>query len=457
MGAAAVAGTLLLSLSCSRAPDRPNIVIVVLDTVRLDHTGLGDSGTSSTPNLDQLASEGTAFSQAWATGPWTVPSHASLFSGLLPSEHRCTGNHWRFSSDAPTAAELLDDAGYETAAFFSNPWLTVQLTGMLRGFEIQEDESGGGTVILNQSDQGGLATVANIGSWLAHRSGDRPFLMFVNVLEPHLPYDPPDAYRREYLADMPRGEVVQTRLAHEVNSGLVDAADLDLGRVRRLYAGDVHSADRHLGAVLQLLRDHGLYDDALIIVTSDHGENLGEHGFLDHQFGVFDTLIEIPLVVRAPGPAATGVRNDPVMITDIYATVLDAAGIRGDTETLHSRSLLGKPLPKDRPRFAEYTGANSELTKHLRKLNPELDTARLETRYAKMRLGDTELTVSSDGSETLYDLSSDPSREVNLAPSNQGTVNALMAVMRAVRRSDEEDLEMDEDMRERLRALGYIR
>ena len=256
MAAAAVVGALLLSLSCSRARERPNIVIVVLDTVRLDHTGLGSSGTSSTPNLDRLASEGTAFSRAWATGPWTVPSHASLFSGLLPSSHRCTGRTWRFTSPEPTFAEVLRDAGYETVAFYSNPWLTDQLTGMLRGFEKQEDESGGSTYIMIQSDQGGLATVANVGRWLASRSDDRPFLMFVNILEPHLPYDPPRAYRREHLPDLSPDDIVPAGLADEVNSGLLDVGDIDLDRVRRLYAGDVHTADRHLGSILQLLRDH---------------------------------------------------------------------------------------------------------------------------------------------------------------------------------------------------------
>jgi arylsulfatase A-like enzyme len=458
--AALILGALLLPISCSRAPDRPNVVIVVLDTVRFDHTGLGASGgsaVSSTPNLDRLATEGIAFSRAWATGPWTVPSHASLVSGLLPSMHRTTGNHWRFDSDAPTVAEVLRDAGYETAAFFSNPWLTDQLTGMLRGFELKEDESGGGTGILNRSDQGGLATVANIGSWLARRSGDRPFLMFVNFLEPHLPYDPPQSYRAAHLSDIARSDVVETRLAHEVNSGLLDLSNVDLERVRRLYAGDVHTADRHLGSVLQLLRDHGLYDDAVIIVTSDHGENLGDHGFLDHQFGVFDTLIEIPLVVRAPGHPGPVTRDDPVMITDVYATALDAAGIRGKPDTPHSRSLLGEASTDDRPRFAEYTGANSELVRHLRKLNPELDTSPLEVRYSKVRVGDLELTIAGDGSERLYDLGADPGREENLAAANPGVVNALMEAMPAVRRSDEQNLEIDEEMRERLRALGYIR
>jgi len=277
----------LLTTSCSREPDSPNIVIVVLDTVRLDYTGPGGADGPLTPALDSLAEEGTVFTRAWANAPWTVPSHASMFSGLLPSTHRCTGRHFRFLSEEPTFAELLNESGYQTAAFYSNPWLSDSLTGMLRGFEEQHAESGRGTAILAEIDQGGATTVANVAAWLGEREDPRPFLMFVNLLEPHLPFHPPDDYRRQYLEDIPRDYVVTTSMAHELNAGVLDPESVDFDRVGRLYGGDVNTADRYLGEILRQLREHGLYDDSVIIVTSDHGENLGDHGYMDHQFGVF--------------------------------------------------------------------------------------------------------------------------------------------------------------------------
>jgi arylsulfatase A-like enzyme len=454
-----VLAALTLGPGCSRAPQRPNIVIVVLDTVRLDHTGEGAGGAapkSATPVLDRLAGESTTFSRAWANAPWTVPSHASIFTGLLPSSHHCTGKNYSFLTGSPTSAELLSDAGYETVAFFSNPWLTDRLTGILRGFRTKYEEAGTGTQILNVSDQGGTATLGNVASWLSTRREDAPFFLFANFLEPHLPYDPPREYREEFLADLPMDDVVGTQWAHAFNAGLHDPDDVDFGRIRRLYAGDVSTADAYLGLLVGLLKEHGLYDDTVIIVTSDHGENLGEHGFLDHQFGVFDTLIEIPLVVRAPGWLEPGSRDDAVMLTDIFATVLELGDVADPPETPHSRSLLGVPFESGRPVIAEYTGANSPLITHLTNLNPKLDTSRIEVAYSKVRVGDFVLVVGSDGSEELYDLATDPRQEVNVAAERPGVVNALFEVMPAIRRISEENLEIDEEMRERLRALGYI-
>ena len=362
-----------------------------------------------------------------------------------------------FLSPTPTFAELLRESGYETAAFFSNPWLTDRLTGMLRGFDTRFVESGRGTEILADIDQGGGRTVANVSKWLTEREKGKPFLMFVNLLEPHLPYHPPADYRQARLPDIPRDYVVTTSMAHELNAGLRDPESLDFDRVGRLYGGDVNTADRYLGEVLRLLRENGVYDDAVIIVTSDHGENLGDHGFLDHQFGVFSSLIEVPLVVRAPALLPAGTRDDPAMLTDIYDTVLDVAGVTTGPDTPHSRTLLGAPAAVSRPQIAEYTGANPELVKHLKRLNPAHDTSRQEVAFAKVRIDSLEFTIGSDDSEELYDLKNDPARETNLAPTNPDVVGALLEVLPAVTRAEGAEVEIDEEMREWLRSLGYIR
>jgi arylsulfatase A-like enzyme len=442
--------------SCSQEPRRPDIVIVVLDTVRFDYTGPG--GTDElTPALDGLAREGTSFTRAWANAPWTVPSHASMFSGLLPSTHGCTGRHFAFLSEDPTFAELLGESGYQTAAFFSNPWLSDRLTGMLRGFDERFVESGRGTEILTTLDQGGGRTVENVSAWLAERGSDAPFLMFVNLLEPHLPYHPPADYRQARLSDIPRDYVVATSVAHELNAGLLGEEELDFDRIGRMYGGDVNTADRYLGEILRLLKEHGVYEDAVIVVTSDHGENLGDHGYMDHQFGVFASLIDVPFIVRAPGLIQPGTREDPVMLTDVYDTVLEVAGITAGPDTPHSRSLLGPPADASRPQIAEYTGANPELVKHLKYLNPEHDTSRQEVAYAKVRVDSLELTVGTDGSEELFDLKNDPGRELNLAPANPGVAAALFELMPAVRHGEGVEVEIDEETREWLRSLGYIR
>ena len=463
---------LALSLSCSRPVGRPNIVIVVLDAVRRDHIGAeipGSGGASITPNVDAIAAEGTMFANAWANGPWTLPSHVSIFTGLLPSSHGCNGASFRFEAEVPTLAALLGGAGYETVAFYSNPWLTDGLSGMLRGFDQEYVDPTLDLSILSSGEQGGPETVANIGEWLRGREPGRPFFMFVNLLEAHLPYSPPEAYRREYLSDLPEDDVATVEWAHSVNARLVDPARVDWERVRRLYAGDVNAADSLLGEIMQLLKAAGFDEDLVLFVTSDHGENLGDHGFTDHQFGVFESLLAVPLVVRVPpslsagvsGRGTTGsggsgpvVRHDPVMLTDLYATVLDLAGIEERPSRPHSRSLLEPTSDGDRLVIAEYVVPRL-LRDHLQSMNPSLDEPWLHNAYATVRSGDVRLTVGSDGSVELTDYSEDPLERGRLQERGRVLAEALSGVLPVPGSPSERD-EIDPELRDALRSLGYV-
>lgn len=438
-----------------KPPARPNIVVVVLDTVRRDATDLSPTGVSPTPNLDQLGSQGTVFSNAWATGPWTVPSHASMLTGLLPSSHGCTGYDTFLGSEQRTVAEYLSESGYETVAFFSNPWLTDRMTGMLRGFTERYVEAGNDTRILNVVDQGGAASSRNISDWLAERKGQRPFLMFVNFLEPHLPYSPSEEYRREHLPDLPPRSIVTTEWAHEFNAGMHPAQTVDWERVIRLYLGDVATADAFLGKLIRELERHGLYDDTAIIVTSDHGENLGEHGYMDHQFGLFETLLAVPLVVKTADQAQPGVRTDPVMLTDIFPTILELAGVEVTRDLPHARSLLGPPAHGDRPLIAEYSGAGVPLIETLHGINPELDVSQMVLASASVRVGHIRFTLSSDGQGNLQDLARNPSDRTDLARHGRAISNAMVQLLPAIVQPSG-NVEVDEEMRESLRSLGYL-
>ncbi|MDP6520039.1 MAG: sulfatase, partial [Planctomycetota bacterium] len=284
-----------LSLSgCSQPADRPNIVVIVLDTVRRDATGLeaNEHWGENTPHLDRLAGESTRFTRAFSAAPWTVPSHASMFTGQLPSEHGCTFTNTKLSGEVETMAELLAAEGYATAAFFSNPWLTDRATGLLRGFETRREAVIGGLGKLTSArgDQGGHETVANVAEWLDQRPDGKPFLLFVNFLEAHLPYDPPDHYRASHLGDLAPDEVVSIQRGHEINAGAGDLDTAELESIRRLYCGDVNHADRMLSRLLRELKLRDVFADSVVVVTSDHGENLGEYGLIDHQFSVEESL-----------------------------------------------------------------------------------------------------------------------------------------------------------------------
>ena len=159
---------------------QPDIVLVVLDTVRRDYTFLEKKNI--TPNLKQFADEGTIFYRAWSNAPWTVPSHASIFTGLLPTEHGCTTKNFFLNKKFKTIAEILNKKGYETAGFYSNPWLSMRATGLMRGFQKHwESHIGGlGRMTRGRGDQGGILTNKRIRDWIKKRKRDRPFFLFVN-------------------------------------------------------------------------------------------------------------------------------------------------------------------------------------------------------------------------------------------------------------------------------------
>jgi arylsulfatase A-like enzyme len=455
-----LACVMLLGASACQ-PSRPDIVLVVLDTVRRDFTGVGGASKGATPRLDDLMAQGTAFRNAWANAPWTVPSHASLFTGLLPSEHGCNAVSPHLDPKHPTLAAALADAGYDTGAFFSNPWLSDRTTGLLRSFEERREAEGRPLAGAHRGDQGGRETLREVRDWLSKRSEQRPFFLFVNFLEAHLPYDPPLRYRKRELRDLGADDLLSIEWAQRFNAGLRPAADVDWERVRRLYAGDVWTADRLLGALQRALGSLRRERERVVIVTSDHGENLGDHGLVEHQFGVFESLLAVLLVIHAPERLPPGVRDDPVMLSDLFATLLDLAGVDDLAPRRRSRSLLGAPGAADRALFAEYAGGPPPLVALLRRLNPRLDPAPLEVAYATVRRGNDRFTLGSDGSRRLHAVRADPGQQHDLAGQDDERASQLERLLLerglAPRRGAEHTpAALDAGVRARLRALGYL-
>jgi len=447
------------------SPAGPNIVVVVLDTVRLDATDLGASAgewRNLTPQLAALAAEGQIFTNAWTTAPWTVPAHASMFTGLLPSVHGCLSTHTRLDLEHDTTAEQLAAAGYTTAAFYSNPWLSDEASGLLRGFALKKEAPIGGlnTLRSRYGDQGGRETLHNLNSWLEERSDDGPAFLFINFLEAHLPYDPPEYARQKAVPDLPEEDRVTNLWAHEFNAGMYQSETVDWNRVRQLYGGDVYTADVLLGELVRLLKKHALYEDTVLVVTSDHGENLGEHGLVDHQFSLGETLLAVPLVIRAPDRLDAGSRSDvPVQLGDIHATVLAAAGLPNPIADTHD--LLTAGVSPERPLVAEYAGAPGALLRYLKKLNPEFAPQEHAVALRSVRQATLRLTVGSDGLLQLHDLATDPAQAQNLAVERPAEVARLLNLLPAAEKGpwvgQAADDPLDEATRAKLRSLGYVR
>ena len=244
-------------------------------------------------------------------------------------------------------------------------------------------------------------------------------------------------------------------------AGLHPYESVDWARVRDLYVGDVQSADLLLAGLVAVLEEAGLYEQTVLIVTSDHGENLGDHGLVDHQFSVHETLLAVPLVVRAPGRLPAGRREDPVMLTDLFATIVELAGIRGVRSPRHSNSLLAEPLAASRPLVAEYFTPQAHLTDSLLGLNPQLDVTPLLRSYQTVRVGGWRLNRASDGTVTLHEVGRDPAQAHDLAVQRSQDVVALTALLDKLLPqagpAKQREVELDARTLEQLRALGYVR
>lgn len=332
------------------AEGTPNVLVIILDTVRAASMSFLGYSRQTTPNLAALAATGAVFEQAHATAPWTLPSHAGMFTGRYPSQ---LSTDWRAPLDGvpPTLAEALAQRGYRAGAFVANHFYTSRESGITRGFDHVEDykrtpkqvllsSSLAQTQLFWQLLQGAGVTdrLAAIGRmdlrlqvmWTSHRKlapeatqeflrwqeglGGRPFMAFLNLYDAHLPYDPPAPW--------------DTKFSNQRTA-------LDL------YDGGIAYMDDALGALFAELRRRGVLDRTLVIVSSDHGEAFGEHGLHGHGNSLYRTEIHVPLVVALPGRVEAGSRiTTPVTLRDLSATVLDAAGAAPGSHGIPGESWL---------------------------------------------------------------------------------------------------------------------
>ena len=421
------------SLSCL-APYRPNILLVVADTARADRftPAAGASGPAPVaPRVAALGREGAVYLMARTPSPWTLPAHASLFTGLYPSSHGAESGHLRLEDDRPFLAARLRRAGYRTQAYVANPWVGKDYNFQV-GFDTFDEvwRSVKGT----EGEMGAGLVVDKVARWLDWRDGNpdakaQPFFVFVNLFEPHLPYNPPEPERSAHLppgADPARVERLRRFKHPEEVAAILGEVSLDARDrtiLAALYDGEIAYTDRRIGDLVDLLARHGILDDTVVVVTSDHGEMLGEHGLYDHKLSLYEPVLRIPLVLRFPKRVEAGQRIPaPVMLQDLYPTLLALAGIE-PRPSVEARRLPGitamKPGPirgvaLDDPLIAEYARP-AEFLPVMRGLAPGADLARFDAALVSLTWGSRKMVWSSAGPAVLYDLVADPG-EASPAP-----------------------------------------
>ncbi len=346
----------------------PNVLLIVLDTVRAFNLELYGYGRATMPSLARFAAGGTTFDRAFSTAPWTLPSHASMFTGHWAHDVRAD---WLQPLEAgpPTIAEALGRAGYYTAGISGNTNYVSAEVGLARGFVTFEDYVlSPGLLLRNSSlvrvvsrnrtlkrflgaeDALGRKGAADINRsatrFLDHRPADRPFFLFLNYYDAHRPYLPPAPYDRMFVPDGTQPDPRPARTAQPGDSARVEKTDWAVNA----YDGGLAFLDSELGRLLADLERRGLLDSTIVIITSDHGEEFGEHGLFDHGNSLYRQAMQVPLVVRYPARLPAGGRvATPVSLRDPPAAILDLAGIL-DAPAFPGQSLaltLGDTLPPD--------------------------------------------------------------------------------------------------------------
>jgi len=397
--------------------DPPNVVVITIDTLRADHVGCYGYQQVKTPNIDALAAEGSRFSHAYTPVPVTLPSHSAIFTGTYPpfsGMHDFSAN--KLSPQQPTLASVLKDHGYATGAIIGSAVLDSRF-GLNHGFDFYYDRFDFSR--LQESNLEEMERPANVVvdqtlEWLG-RNYQNKFFLWMHLYDPHYPYRPPPPYDQEYASHP--------------------------------YDGEIAFADAQMGRLLRFLKEKGVYQNTIIVLSGDHGESLGEHGEKTHGFFIYNATLHVPLILRAPGLKSVKLVEASASLTDIMPTVLSLLKI--DIPSQVQGQSLVPPL----------TGQKDDAS---RSLYAETFLPRLHFNWSELRAVETPTYQFIDAPKPeLYDLSKDPGETNNLWPQKKAVAAEMQAklagLLRQYSASQElaEKTGLDPALMERLKSLGY--
>lgn len=501
---------MIVLLTCSAACDssqdaaRQNVVIIVLDTLRADHLGCYGYSRATSPEIDRFAADCFVFENAQTSAPWTAPALITLMTSLHPEVHRVMDfpSPGRMSKRVTTLAEVLRERGYATAAFTEGGFAKADF-GLGQGFQSfyknpGDDESNRSNIVYPSRLKNNVRRSIR---WL-EKNRDRPFFLFFQSYEIHWPYRAPEEYERtdwpaseradehqraSAVVDAWNRERALTRedsllvMQHAVlcSLGLADeiqerrdfgraaqtlGVDRDLlvaqtpfmSRVQDLYDAEIRFMDDQVARLWRALERLGLSDSTIVVLLSDHGEGLGDHGEMQHGEVLHEGVLRIPLLIRVPSLGHKPRRVEPVVrLIDLMPTILELMGFERDRLDMQGISLV--PLMRGEgetsPELLSFSHARSV-------------SADMNTRYS-VRLGSWRLILdTSSDEEWLYDVESDPDELRNLAATSPRRTEELAAMILAQRKRDQtlaalfsadfETLKLDDETLDELRALGYV-
>jgi len=437
---------------CRDATEPPRLLVLVsVDTLRADRLGAYGSTRGLTPHLDALARQSVVFDAAYAPAPFTLPSVAALLTGRYPESLGIASNASALPPAVPTLASALRAAGWRTAAVVSNLVLSRD-SGLQAGFDVydetlpqREATRSWPERTARDTTDAALATLDDL-----RARPDAKIFLWVHYQDPHGPYTPPEGWRERQLAadldaDQGRREL-PVRPGEAVLGALpnyqVLGDDRRVGFYRAGYHGEIGYTDEQVGRLLDGIEERGLADEAIVVFTADHGESLGEREYwFAHGEFLSDALVRVPLLIHRPGTAPAR-RNEPVALTDLFATLLATLGVPATSDTAHGRNLLAEDAAAAASTPYLATLAGGRWRRH--------GIVEGEYKYVLSREASGWEGVlwrrGPDGEEIRVD---DPVREADLR-------RRLAATQRALHPQQERRQPLDTARREALRALGYL-
>jgi len=420
----------LVPVACAKkpvAPKHPNVIVIVMDTARGDRCSVNGYSKPTTPFLSKLAKTSVVYEDAWSPSSWTGPAHASLFTGLRPENHGfIRGTRDYLDENADTLAEILLRAGYATACLTANPIISAEL-GLTQGFQRAESTP----EFPGQPGSETRTVTANALEFVRYcRTQSRPFFLFVNQLLPHLAYSPPAEIAAQFLpGDATPEEVAAARRFETVGADYFlqpwrSFSDRQWSTLSGLYDAEIATLDAELAYFVRVLEEEGGLDDTVLVIVSDHGENLGDHALAAHYASLHRTLLHIPLLIRYPPVFPGGERiADVVRLEDVFATLLtlcsqsvpnrlDGRTLTAPTEDRVARAILG-----------------GERSTRLKRDFPGFHRSGQWRPRRSIYDGRFHFIRRNDGYEELYDVKGDPLELKNLAPSRPDIVRHLRSLL----------------------------
>ncbi|MFO8009093.1 MAG: sulfatase [Candidatus Brocadiia bacterium] len=443
------AGLMLLLSGCTDeapAPERPDVILYTIETLRKDHCSLYGYERDTTPFLRKLADECYVFEDAYSSSSWTRPSIVSLLTGLYPTEHGAQSYKAKLVEPIVTLPELLSAAGYETAGFLSNFNVTRERWQCRQGFQTFVDEGIKPAHLL----------LPDVNRWLDQRQGEQPFFLYIHTYDPHHNYNAPGQFRDMFAGDYSGPLRERADLRPSVFRERKDWSEEERRYIQARYDGEIAFSDAMLSRFVAYLRAEGLWENSLFILTADHGEGFEERGYWGHGFSVFPEQVSVPLIIKLPGQAQGGRVAGPVGGIDVLPTILDVLEFRYEGP-VSGQSLLpaleGGLTARDRV-FCEYSDT------HAWRPGSRVQSFALATADAYYI---EETWPDASHERYLYDRQADPEGLDDLTESRPEAADEYAHLLQQWRErnqplvTDESpELDLDEEAIRELRDLGYL-